>query len=136
MAYAEFLSAFADAMTASAIAWSADVQLPPGDPRIGKSVRKAWDAGDRFIGAQERMDLVASRGARHAAVPLSDMVQRLRDLPPLSDMTSVIKGPNPPWMTDVPSINAEAISRRREFVRAAVRDIGGDELTERAPEHA
>jgi hypothetical protein len=72
---------------------------------------------------------VPSSKVRRAAVPLSDMLQRLRDLPPLSGLSATSKL-KPAWAKDAPSINDEATRRRQGYLRAAVSDIGGDELDE------
>lgn len=87
---------------------------------LHKLVVAAWDAGDRFLAAKDRVDLIATPQARERAGDLATYVLKLRKVKPIGDDSDAIEV----GREDFPRISSEGYEVADRFKNVALSDVG------------
>jgi len=120
--YSDLLTAFRVAAAESSKATQGRlIYTTPADrDALHKLVAAAWDAGDRFMVAKDRVDLIGAPQARIAAADLAAHVLWLLKMKPLGDGDDAIDvQPN-----DFPTVSSKLHAAGERFKAAALSDVG------------
>jgi hypothetical protein len=124
--YSDLLTSFRVAAAESSKATQgrliyADPQNNPAHyEALHKLVVAAWDAGDLFLAAKDRVDLIGTPNAKDRAGDLATYILRLRRMRPISDDDDAIEvEPD-----DFPRISSEGYDTAARFKAVALADVG------------
>ena len=93
---------------------------PAHNDALHKLVVAAWDAGDLFLAAKDRIDLIGTPEAKDRAGDLATYILRLRKLRPISgDADAIEVEPD-----DFPRISSEGYDTADRFKAVALADVG------------
>jgi hypothetical protein len=127
------LNEYSDLLTSFRVAAAESSKATQGrliytDPRnnpthydeLHKLVVAAWDAGDVFLAAKDRVDLIGTPEAKDRAGDLTTYILRLRKMRPISDDDDAIEvKPD-----EFPLISSEGYDTADRFKAVALTDVG------------
>lgn len=122
--YSNLLTAFRAVTARTAVAVQGttvyDAENPEARQKLHELVVDAYDAGDQYLAAKDRVDLVAMQEALHDIDGLTDFVFRLRGMKPISH------GPHARKVQpeDFETISTEAHDLATRFKRTIKSDVG------------